>query len=108
MIKIEAEKILKNGNPAFLITKIEALTKEDLPREYLQGHPACFYDPIEQRLAVSKSEGYFPFYQLVVGKIIPKDRFEELMAKIDFCGARLMDINKRRRESWHGSVVIKI
>ena len=129
--RILFEKILVNGTECRKITGFEGISRKDeLPKKYVDGCPAFWYDDANSsgahvfdggrmkwlypRGSVSRifmelpnsaeiDVGSYMFVGMSVGDIWPEATYQELLTWIKRAGSRLAKIRQQEREAWSGS-----
>ena len=101
-IKIKTARTLDRGNKAYKITKIEALTFEELPSKYTLLEGAVYLT--SKKTLVRQKNGCFRAL-LKRGSIFRASEFTEALEKIREAGKMLAEINKQlalENAGWEG------
>jgi hypothetical protein len=105
MIKIETEKVLKDGELAYKITGVSALPCQNLPEKYFGDMPYCY----------KSHKGYlvvmcdYKSQHIQIGDVLSKTGFETALIPIlTVCGERLAKINAEIRTNWAGTQTFEI
>jgi len=104
MIKIKAKKVVYEGKRMYKITSILALGLQDLPAEYLKGHPHCY---LANRHLIIRPEKN-TLRVLEPGTILEPEEMADVWIELNRCGERLKDIHKKLRKDWHGEITLRI
>lgn len=113
-IIIKTQKVLKGKEKYRLINEIKMLPAEKLPKEYVDGAPACFcYSDNPNKIIFkrntssdSKEKHLVPIFSITCPVLFPEKTFRKLKKLIIKSGDRLMQINKQTE--WQGEQVYKI
>jgi len=100
-IKIQTEKVIQRGVALRKVIKLEALSNNDLPKEYEDGAPYCYLCPSGELYV---NNGRYTHY--VCLSTYEESRFQEILVDLEACGKRLQKINTAIRELekvWHGA-----
>ena len=106
-ILVKTEKIINRGQASRIILDIEALGKNDLPYEYMEGTPRCW----KEGPALKVREGGYLGKCLIIDRIYCEEDFQKILKKIQACGSRLREINLQIRKSertWKGEEIFII
>ena len=129
--RILFEKMLVNGTECRKITGFEGISRKDeLPKKYVNGRPAFWYDDANSsgahvfdggrmkwlypRGSVSRifmelpnsaeiDVGSYMFVGMSVGDIWPEATYQELLTWLKRAGSRLAKIRQQEREAWSGT-----
>lgn len=120
VIKIETEKVLKDGKQYRKILNITGVFERDeLPKEYLKSAPNIYYSRhilvVRTTMSEIKSGICFSYYvkingadKMIIDEMYPESTFQEMVKYITMCGNRLHKINKEKKNSWKGKETIEI
>ena len=104
---IEAKRVITKNGPVYEITKLRAMAKDAVPKDYINGFPYVVMDG-------GSMYGYrsYKFIRLNIGDTVTIATFRELLYTLKRSGHRLRRIrNRMRREAgdkWSGSVKMEI
>ena len=129
--RILFEKVVVNGTKCRKITGFEGISRKDeLPKKYVDGCPAFWYDDANSsgahvfdggrmkwlypRGSVSRifmelpnsaeiDVGSYMFVGMSVGDIWPESTYQELLTWLKRAGSRLAKIRQQERDAWSGS-----
>lgn len=107
-IEIVFKKFLgEKGERLVLVTKVKALTREKLPREYLDGGTQLYQ---EGNYLVVVGDRYAKNFNgiLGVGDIMDIGEANWWVRRIKRCGDTLHAINRERERKWEGNIKIEI
>jgi hypothetical protein len=110
MIKIATEKVVVPAiaGRARRVLRVEALRREELPKEYLEG-PHCYLDA-EGNLCMGNvrevwGASFRESTKMTMGGMYPEGEFQGFLEFIWKCGQRLAEINRanlRLAREWQG------
>ena len=105
MIKIETEKVIVEGRRFRRILRIEMLTAQQLPKEYIRNAPYVVL--LNGCVVARERDSETSYYMLsIIGALIPEEYYQQALKFIELCRNRLQKINKRL--SWEGTETITI
>lgn len=106
MIKIETEKVVVRGVQRRRIKKIEALSEQELPLEYVQGLPFVRFGNDGQSLLMRDLMGAGNNTMWMnLNELWDEEVFQKWLEVIKASGQRLKEINKKleeRNRDWKG------
>ena len=112
-IKIIVRKVFPNGVKSFRVDDVVAATDEQVPDSYVNDGPHCYLIP-ERSMRTRFGAELRPkalhlseesIDDVIVGDTYSVEEFDKIVAFINQCGTRLMEIRKKLRESrgdWRG------
>jgi hypothetical protein len=105
-IKIEVKKFIENGDRKVRIINVKCKESSQLPQEYLNSVPCCFY--VKEYDCIAYSNYINKAYH--VGDILHESEFILMIDRFEKCIRNLKKINKQIKEeakkdqNWFGIV----
>ena len=124
MIEIKTEKVIQDGKRSIKITDFKALSKEELPNEYINSGPAVYEADGFLIILTDEPENFVPFMGLAElmalslskgfaihkGQIVSLDFWNAICKAIGEAGLRLKKVKQemlKDKTNWKGEKVYK-
>lgn len=104
MIKIETEKVIVNDKKFRRILRVEMLSAQQLPKEYIRNAPYVVL--LNGDIVAKERNCETSYYMFSIGNLVLEEHYQQALKLIKLCGNRLQKINKRL--SWEGTETITI